>query len=53
MDMCRNGRHPIRGPHDRFTSSGGCRRCDAERGAEYRQRRREALATFRALQAAS
>lgn len=51
-NMCRNGRHPIRGPQDRIASSGGCRRCNLEAGARYRQRNREARDLVRALQLA-
>lgn len=50
MDMCRPGRHPIRGSQDRLPN-GGCRECDREAGARYRDKRRAALGLVRTLEA--
>lgn len=50
MELCRPGRHPIRGPQDRLPN-GGCRGCDREAQAKHRAKRQAALAWVRALEA--
>lgn len=48
MSTCVNG-HPIRGPRDRLPS-GHCRECDRHYQANYRRKRRSAMALLRRIE---